>query len=108
MDGNLIDINTAKSVLTKVGIHSEECDQCMRWTSPELDESLTREDMVVAELTPGEQGLLRCMGYAYEEKVVDTLRLRALYETFWIAVRSQHNLPMSDLAIKQGKFIVAI
>jgi hypothetical protein len=47
------------------------------------------------------------MGYAYEEKVVDSLRLKALYEIFWGTVRSQHDLPLSDLTVKEGRFVVA-
>jgi len=83
MEQRLIDIESVKSVLKKVGIDSEECDQCMGWTSPQLDKPLTSEDTVLAELTTEEQGFLRCMNYTYEEKVMDTLRLMALHDTFW-------------------------
>ncbi len=31
MEQRLIDIDAVKSVLKKVGIESEECDQCMGW-----------------------------------------------------------------------------
>ena len=106
MGDRLIKIEDIKSVFKKVGIKSEECDQCMGWTSPELDEPLTNEDRIHAELTPEEEGFLRCMIYTSEEKVVDTLRLRALYETFWSTIRSQHDLPLNDLAVKEGKYVV--
>ena len=108
MDEKLIDIEDVRSVFKKVGLESEECDNCLGWTSPKLDEPLSSEDTVLAELTPEEEVFFRCMGYAYEEKVVDTMRLRALYETFWSAMRRLHDLPLSDLAVKEGKFIVAI
>ncbi len=108
MDERLMDVEDVKSVFKKVGIKSEECKQCLGWTSPNLDKPLTGEDMVLAELSPEEQGFFRCMGYVYEEKVVDTLRFRALYETFWSAVRSLHDLPPTDLAIREGKYIVTL
>ena len=108
MDESVINVEDVKSVFREVGIHSEECNQCMGWTSPKLDNPLTHEDTVLAELTPEEQGFFRCMGYVFEEKVVDTLRLRALYETFWLTVRSLHDLPPADLAVRQGKYIVQI
>ena len=108
MDERLIDAEGVKSVFREVGIQSAECNRCMGRTSPELDKPLTGEDTVLAELTPEEQGFFRCMGYVYEEKVVDTLRLRALYETFWMTVRSLHDLPPADLAIREGKYIVTI
>jgi hypothetical protein len=73
-----------------------------------LDEPLIREDAVLAELTPEEESFLRCMGYTSAEKVVDTVRLTALYETFWSTVRSLHDLPRIDLAVKEGKYIVAM
>ncbi len=108
MDGRLIDIEDVKSVLKRVGFESEECDQCMVWNSPQMNEPLNGEDKVIAELTPEEQGFFRCMGYAYEEKGVDPLRLRALYETFWGTIRTLHDLPLSDLIVKEGKYIVAM
>ena len=108
MDESLITVADIKSVFREVGIQSEECNRCMRRTSPELEKPITGEDTVLAELTPEEQGFFRCMGYVFEEKVVDTLRLRALYETFWMTVRSLHNLPPGDLAVKEGKYIVRI
>jgi hypothetical protein len=108
MEDKLIDIADVKSVFKRVGIEGEECNQCMRWTSPALEEPLTNEDMVLVELTPEEQGFFHCMGYAYEEKDVDSLRMRALYETFWGTVRSLHNLPLDDLVVKEGKYIVAM
>jgi len=108
MDENLITVRDVKSVFKEVGIQSEECNQCMGRTSPEMNKPLTGEDIVLAELTPEEQGFFHCMGYVFEEKVVDTLRLRALYETFWMTVRSLHDLPPADLAIKEGKYIVQI
>jgi hypothetical protein len=80
----------------------------VEWTSQELDKPLTAKDMVLAELTKEEQGFIHCMGYAYEEKVVDSLRLKALYEIFWTTVRSQHDLPLSDLTVKEGRFVVAM
>ena len=108
MDERLIDVEDVKSFFKKVGIKSEECNRCLGWTSPKLDKPLTGEDTVLAELSLEEQGFFRCMGYVYEEKVVDTLRFRALYETFWSAVRSLHDLPPADLAIREGKYIVTI
>ncbi len=107
MDERLIKVEDIKSVFSKVGIKSEECDQCMEWTSPKLNEPLTKNDKVLAELTPEEQGFLRCMDYTSEKKVVDTLRLRAVYETFWGSVRSQHDLPSSSLILKEGRYVVA-
>ncbi len=103
-----IDIQNVKSVLKKVGIESEESDQCLRWSVPQLDMPLTQKDTVLAELTPAEQGFLRCIGYVHEEKVTDALRLTALRETFWSTIRSLHNLPRSPLAIKEAKYVVAI
>ncbi len=108
MDERLINVEDVKSVFREVGIQSEECNRCMGRTSPELDKPLTGEDTVLAELTSEEQGFFRCMGYVFEEKVVDTLRLRALYETFWMTVRSLHDLPAADLAVKEGRYIVQI
>jgi hypothetical protein len=108
MEQNLLDIDAVKSVLRKVGIKSEECDQCMGWTSLQPDKPLTSEDTVLAELTSEEQGFFRCMNYTYEEKVMDTLRLTALHHTFWITVRSLHNLPSSNLTVKEGKYVVAV
>ena len=107
MDHRLLDVEDVKSVLKRVGIKTEECNQCMVWTSPQLDEPLTRKDTVLAELTPEEQGFLRCIGYTYEEKVVDSLRLLALHETFWKTIRSLHNLPSCKLAVREGKYVVA-
>ena len=75
-------------------------------TSPELDQPLTSQDTVLVELTPEEEGFFRCMGYAHGEKVVDTMRLKALYETFWSAMRDLHGLPFTGLAVREGKFIV--
>ena len=107
MDGKLIDVEEVKSVLKKVGFKQEECEQCMGWRSPKLDEPLASDDTVLAKLTPEEQGFLRCVGYAHEEKeVVDSLRLMALQETFWTAVRTLHDLPLCDLTVKEGKYIV--
>jgi hypothetical protein len=107
MDEKSIDVEDLKSVLKKVGVRPEECNPCMEWTSPKFNEPLTSEDTILAELTPEERGFFRCMGYVLEEKVVDTVRLRALLETFWSAVRSQHDLPLIDLMVKGGKYIVA-
>jgi hypothetical protein len=106
MDEKIVNVEDVKSVLRGVGIKPEEYAQCAGFTSPKLDKPLVSEDVVLAELTLEEEGFFRCMGYAFEEKVVDTMRLKALYETFWIAMRSLHDLPLSDLAVKQGKFIV--
>ncbi len=106
MNERLIDIEDVRSVFKKVGIKSEECDQCMGWTSPELDAPLNPKERVLAELSPEEEGFLRCMGYAYEEKEVDSLRMRALYETFWKTVRDLHHLPFGDLTVREGKYIV--
>jgi hypothetical protein len=46
------------------------------------------------------------MNYTYEEKVMDTLRLKALHDTFWNTVRSLHNLPSNNLTVKEGKYVV--
>jgi len=108
MDGKLIDVEDVKSVFKEVGIKPEEFNQCMGWTSPKMVQPLTGGDTVLAELTREEEGYLRCMGYVHDEKVVDTLQLRALYETFWKTVRSLHDLPTVDLAVKGGKYVVAI
>ncbi len=108
MDERLIDVEDVRSVFRRVGFESEECSQCMTWTSPELDEPLIPEDRVLAKLTPEEEGFLRCMGYADEEKKVDPLRMRALYETFWTTVRDLHHLLFAELAVREGKYIVAI
>lgn len=108
MDDKLINVDAVKSVLKKVGIESEECDQCMGWTSPKLDAPLTSKDTVLWELTREEQGFLRCMGYALEEKVIDPLKFMALHETFWTTVRSLHDLPLGDLTVKGGKYIVGM
>jgi hypothetical protein len=103
----LIDAKSVKFVLKRAGFQAEECDQCMGWTSPELGDPLTSEDKVIAELSPEEQGFLRCLIYGYEEKKeADPHRLRALYETFWGTVRILHNLPSNGLAVKEGKYIV--
>jgi hypothetical protein len=107
MDRQLIEIEDVKNVFKKVGFKPDESEVCMGWTSPEMEEPLTSGDHFVAELTPEEEGYLRCMGYAFNEKKVDPLRMRALYETFWKTVRSLRNLPPIDLTIKEGKYIVA-
>ena len=108
MDEKLIDFKGLQSVLKTVGIKPEEYGRCLGWTSPELDKPLTAKDMVLAELTREEQGFIHCVGYAYEEKVVDSLRLRALYEIFWSTVKSQHDLPFNGLTVKEGRYIVAM
>ena len=102
----LIDVEDVKAVLREMGVESEEYNQCKIWTSPKLEEPLTHQDTVLAELSQEEEGFLRCMGYVFEEKVVDSLRAKALYETFWNTVRNLHDLPWSDLAVKEGKYIV--
>jgi len=108
MDRKLIEIEDVKNVFKKVGFKPDESELCMGWTSPEMEEPLTNGDHSVAELTPEEEGYLRCMGYAFNEKKVDPLRMRALYETFWKTVRSLRNLPSIDLTIKEGKYIVSM
>ncbi len=108
MDQKLIDIQDVRSVFKKVGFEAEECVQCMDWTSAEIDQPVTPEDEVLAELTPEEEGFLRCMGYAYEEKKVDPILKRALYETFWKTVRDLHDLPFDDIAVKEGKYLVSM
>ncbi len=108
MDKQLVDIEDVKAVFKKVGFNPDESDHCMGWTSPELDEPINGGDQIVAELTPEEEGFLRCMGYAFNEKEVDSLRLRALHETFWKTVRDLHHLPLLDLTVKEGKYIVAL
>ncbi len=108
MDERLIDVEDVRSVFKRVGLESEECNRCMGWTSPALDEPLISEDRVLAKLTPEEEGFLRCMGYAHEEKMVDPLRMKALYETFWTTVRDLHHLPFGALAVREGKYLVAM
>ena len=106
MTERLIDVEDVKAVFKEMGVRSEEYSRCTVWTSPKLEEPLTNQDMVLAELSPEEQGFLRCMGYVFEEKVMDSFRAGALYETFWNTVRILHDLPWSDLAVKEGKYIV--
>jgi hypothetical protein len=101
-----IDVEDIKAVFREMGVESEEYNHCQVWTSPKLEEPLGNEDTVLAELSPEEQSFLRCMGYVFEEKVVDSFRAGALYETFWSTVRILHDLPWSDLAVKEGKYIV--
>ncbi len=106
MNKDLINIDDVKSVLEKVGLGPEESEHCMTWTCPELNNPLTDRDKVLVELSPEEEGFLRCMGYVYEEKDVHPFRLMALHETFWKTIRSLHNLPQTDLTVKGGKYIV--
>ncbi len=108
MNGKSIELEDIKSFLMMVGLDSDETDRCMLWTSPKLSEPLDRGDYVLAELTSEEQAFLRCMGYAFEEMEMDPIRLAALHETFWNAVRSIHGLPASDMLVKEGKYIVAM
>jgi hypothetical protein len=108
MDGKLIEVEDLKSVLKTVGIRPEEYGRCVGWTSPELDKPLTAKDIVLAELTQEEQGFIRCMGFAYEQKVVDSLRSKALHEIFWSGVKSQHDLPLDGLTVKEGKYVVVM
>ena len=107
MNPESMNINDVKSVLAKVGLGPEECNRCMEWSSPELNKPLTGQDKVLAELSPEEEGFLRCMGYVYQEKEVHPFRLMALHETFWKTVRTLHNLPQTDLTVKEGRYIVA-
>ena len=102
----LIDVEDVKAVFRGMGVKSEEFNQCKLWTSSKLEEPLNKEDTVLAELSSEEQGFLRCMGYVFEEKVLDSFRAGALYETFWNTIRILHDLPGSDLAVKEGKYIV--
>lgn len=108
MDEKLIHVKDLQSVLKTVGIKPEEYGRCLGWTSAELDKPLTAKDIVLAELTREEQGFIRCMGFALEEKVVDSLRSKALYEIFWGSVKSQHDLQLTDLTVKEGKYVVAM
>ena len=108
MNQEVINIDDVRSVLKKVGLEPEESDHCMTWTCPELNKPLTRQDRVLAELSPEEEGFLRCMGYVYQEKDVHPYRLMALHETFWKTIRNLHNLPQTDLTVKGGKYIVGI
>jgi len=108
MDEKLIEVEDLKSVLETVGIKPEEYSRCLNWTTPEIDKPLTAKDIVLAELTQEEEGFIRCMGFAYEQKVVDSLRSEALHEIFWSSVKTQHDLPFDDLAVKEGKYIVAM
>lgn len=107
MNERLIDVEDVKLVFKEVGLKEEECNRCMGWISQKPGKPLTRKDTVLAKLTPEEQGFLRCMDYIFEEKVVDTVRLRTLVETFWGTVRDLHDLPLSDLTVKEGIYIVA-
>ncbi len=93
MTERLIDVEDVKAVFKEMGVRSAEYDQCKVWTSSKLEEPLSNQDTVLAELTLEEEGFLRCMGYVFEEKVVDSLRAGALYETFWNTVRVLHDLP---------------
>ncbi len=106
MNENPLKIEDVRSLLKKIGVTSEEYEHCTGWTSPELNERLGGEDRIVAELTKEEEGLLRCMGYAQDVKVIDRLRLTALYEIFWGAVIDQHDLSSGDLAVKESKYVV--
>ncbi len=106
MTERLIDVEDVKAVFKEVGVGSEEYNRCRLWTSSKLEEPLTHQDTVLAKLTSEEQGFLRCMGYVFEEKVVDSFRAGALYETFWNTVRILHDLPWSTLSVKEGKYIV--
>jgi hypothetical protein len=108
MGEKLIEVKDLQSVLKTVGIKPEEYGRCVEWTSPELDKPLSAKDIVLAELTREEEGFIRCMGFAYEQKVVDSLRSKALYEIFWSSVKSQHDLPLNDLTVKEGKYVVAM
>ena len=102
----LIDVEDVKAVFREMGVRSEEYNRCKVWTSPKLEEPLNNKDKVLGELSPEEQGFLRCMGYVFEEKVVDSSRAGALYETFWSTVRMLHDVPWNDLAVKEGRYIV--
>ncbi len=106
MNQEVIHIDDIKSVLQKVGLGPEESEYCMNWTCPELNTPLTDQDKVLAELSPEEEGFLRCMGYVYQEREVHPFRLLALHETFWKTIRNLHNLPPTDLTVKEGKYIV--
>jgi hypothetical protein len=106
MDEKLIDVKDLQSVLKTVGIKPEEYSRCLKWTTPEIDKPLTAKDIVLAELTQEEEGFIRCMGFAYEQKVVDSLRSKALHEIFWSSVKTQHDLLFDDLTVKEGKYIV--
>jgi hypothetical protein len=108
MDGKLIDVEDLESVLKTVGIKPEEYSHCLNWTTPEIDKPLTAKDIVLAELTQEEEGFIRCMGFAHEQKVVDSFRSKALHEIFWSSVKTQHDLPFNDLAVKEGRYIVAM
>ncbi len=108
MGEKLIDAKDLQSVLKTVGIKPKEYGRCLGWTSPELDRPLTAKDMVLAELTQEEQGFIHCMGFAYEQKVVDSFRLKALHEIFWSSVKNQHDLRLTGLTTKEGKYVVAM
>jgi len=101
-----INAEDVKFVLKKVGLGPKESNYCMGWISPELNEPLTSKDKVLAELTPEEEGFLRCMGYVYAKNEVHPFRLMALHETFWKTIRSLHRLPPRDIVVKGGKYIV--
>ncbi len=109
MDVRPVEIEEIKSVLIeKVGFNQKEAEACMIWTHPQLVSPLRSGEKVLAELTPEEQAFFRCMGYAFEEKEVDPLRLIALHDTFWTIVRNLHGLPSNDdLTVKEGKYVVA-
>ncbi len=109
MDARPVEAGEIKSVLVeRVGFDSMEAAICMGWTHPKLIIPLKIGDKVLAELTQEEQGFLRCIGYAFEGKKADPLRLKALHNTFWTLVRNLHNLPPGEeLTVKEGKYIVA-
>ena len=109
MKARPIEVTEIKSLLVeRVGFNSQEAEKCMGWSHPNLVSPLKSGDEVLAELTQEEQGFFRCIGYAFEEKKAHPLRLTALHDTFWTAVKNLHNLPPNgDLAIKEGRYLVA-
>jgi hypothetical protein len=102
-----VGMEEVKSVLERVGVEGNEASVCMAWSHSKLDEPLGDEDQVLAELTDEEQAFLRCMGYVFEEKEIDPLRLVALHKTFWTMIRGVHHLPSEeDITVKEGRYIV--
>lgn len=109
MKARPVEVGEIKSVLVdRVGFDSKEAEVCLGWTHPRLIRPLKSGDKILAELTEEEQGFFRCIGYAFKEKKADSIRLTALKDTFWTAVKTLHNLPpVRHLAVKEGRYIVA-
>ncbi len=108
MNTRPVELGEIKSVLVgRIGFDSKEAEGCLLWTHPELIRPLKSGDKILAELTKEEQGFFRCIGFAFNEKKADPMRLTALRDTFWTAVKNSHNLPSARrLTVKEGRYIV--